>query len=90
LTAPCFFDWLDSLIGPSGLLLVVSHLLPVPVFLWVGLEKKLVTEKWTREIFLQGHILSVDGDALSVYMVTWTLSIASPAQPKDELSSNKN
>jgi hypothetical protein len=25
------FDWLDSLIGPSGLLLVVSHLLAVPV-----------------------------------------------------------
>jgi hypothetical protein len=25
-TAPCFSDWVDSLIGPSGLLLVVSHL----------------------------------------------------------------
>ncbi len=33
-------DWLYILIGPSGLLLVVSHLLPVPVFLlWVRLEK---------------------------------------------------
>jgi hypothetical protein len=36
-------DWLDSLIGPSGLLLVVSHVYAVPVsVLWVGLEKKLV------------------------------------------------
>jgi hypothetical protein len=25
-----FVDWLDSLIGPSGLLLAVSHLLAVP------------------------------------------------------------
>ncbi len=33
-------DWLDSLTGPSGLLLVVYHLLAVPVsVLWVGLEK---------------------------------------------------
>jgi hypothetical protein len=40
LTAPCFFDWVDSLIGPSGLLLVVSHLSAIPVsVLWVGLEK---------------------------------------------------
>jgi hypothetical protein len=31
-------DWLDSLIGPGGLLLVVSHLFAVPVLvLWVGL-----------------------------------------------------
>jgi len=30
-------DWLDSLIRPSGLELVVSHLLAVPV-LWVGLK----------------------------------------------------
>jgi hypothetical protein len=36
-------DWLDSLIRPSGLLLVVSHVYAVPVsVLWVGLEKKLV------------------------------------------------
>jgi len=34
-------DWLDSLIRPSGLLLVVSHVYAVPVsVLWVGLEKK--------------------------------------------------
>jgi hypothetical protein len=33
-------DWLDSLIGPGGLLLVVSHLFVVPVLVsWVGLEK---------------------------------------------------
>jgi hypothetical protein len=33
-------DWLDSLIGPAGLLLVVSHLFAIPVLvLWVGLEK---------------------------------------------------
>jgi len=31
---------LTALVGPSGLLLVVSHLLAVPVsVLWVGLEK---------------------------------------------------
>ncbi len=33
-------DWVHSLIGPSGLLLVVSHLFAVPVLvLWEGLEK---------------------------------------------------
>jgi hypothetical protein len=33
-------DWLDSLIGPSGLLLVVSHLVVFPVSVsWVWLEK---------------------------------------------------
>jgi hypothetical protein len=36
-------DWVDSLIGPSGLLLVVFHLLGLPV-LWVGLEKKKVSK----------------------------------------------
>jgi hypothetical protein len=37
-----FLFSLDSLIGPSGLLLVVSHLLPVLVsVLWVGFEKSL-------------------------------------------------
>jgi hypothetical protein len=45
LTGPCFSDGLDSLIGPSGLLLVVCHLFAVPVSVsWVGLEKKLVTK----------------------------------------------
>jgi hypothetical protein len=40
LIAPCFFDWWDSLIAPSGLLLLVSHLLADPVsILWVELEK---------------------------------------------------
>ncbi len=33
-------DLPDSLIGPGGLLLVVSHLFAVPLLvLWVGLEK---------------------------------------------------
>ncbi len=33
-------DWVDSLIGPGELLLVVSHQLAVAVLvLWVGLEK---------------------------------------------------
>ncbi len=33
-------DWLDSLIDPGQLQLVVSHLFGVPVLvLWVGLEK---------------------------------------------------
>jgi hypothetical protein len=60
-------DWLDSLIGPSGLLLVVSHLLAVSVsVLWVGVGNKLVTKTWMWEIFLHGHILSdhFGGDAL--------------------------
>jgi hypothetical protein len=35
-------DWLDSLIGLGGLLLVVSHLFAVPVLvLWAGLEKSI-------------------------------------------------
>jgi hypothetical protein len=38
---PASSDWVDSLIGPSGLLLVISHVLAVPIsVLWVGLEKK--------------------------------------------------
>jgi hypothetical protein len=59
-------NWLDSLIGPSGLLLVVvSHQLAVPVsVLWVELEKKLVTKTSMWEICLEGHILSVGGDTL--------------------------
>ncbi len=52
---------LDSLIGPSELLLVVSHLLAFQV----QFGEKLVTKTWMSEIFLQGHILSVGGDALS-------------------------
>jgi len=30
-TAELVVDWLDSLIGPGGVLLVVSHLFAVPV-----------------------------------------------------------
>jgi hypothetical protein len=38
---PHVSDWVDSLISPSGLLLIVSHLLPVPVsLLGVGLENR--------------------------------------------------
>jgi hypothetical protein len=49
-------DWLDSLIAPSGLLLVVvSHQLAVPVsVLWVELEKKLVTKTWMWEYVFGG------------------------------------
>jgi hypothetical protein len=48
-------DWLDSLTGPSGLLLVVYHLLAVPVsVLWAGLEKsyylKLGCEKFFSRV----------------------------------------
>jgi hypothetical protein len=43
-------NWVDSLICPTGLLLVVSptYLLAVPVsVLWVGLEKKLdINKAW--------------------------------------------
>jgi len=62
-------DWLDSLIGPSGLLLVVSHLLAVQFqfYRWV-FGKEWVTKTWMWGIFLQGHVLSVGGDAL-IYMM---------------------
>jgi hypothetical protein len=46
------------LIAPSGLLLVVSHALAVPVsVLWVGLEKKLVHKSNldVRNIFARSH-----------------------------------
>jgi hypothetical protein len=40
-TAEPAVDWLDSLIGPGGLLLVVSDLFTIPVIvLWLVLEKK--------------------------------------------------
>jgi hypothetical protein len=40
-TAEPVVDWLDSLIGPGGLVLVVYDLFALPVsVLWVGLEKK--------------------------------------------------
>jgi hypothetical protein len=53
------------LIVPSGLLLAVSLLLAVPdPISWVGVGKKLITKTWMQEIILQGHILSIGGDAL--------------------------
>ncbi len=40
MSKPAVVDWLDSLIGPVGLLFIVSHLFAVPdLVLWVGLEK---------------------------------------------------
>jgi hypothetical protein len=41
MSKPAVVDWLDSLIGPGGLLFVISHLFAVPdLVLWVGLEKR--------------------------------------------------
>jgi hypothetical protein len=56
-----------DLIGPGGLLLVVSLLFAV-LFLvfWVELGKE--KTKLGCEIFLQGHILSTTGAALSTYL----------------------
>jgi hypothetical protein len=49
-------DWLDSLIGPGGLLLVVSHLFAVPVLvLWLGLEKSKLLNLDVRNIFAGSH-----------------------------------
>jgi hypothetical protein len=40
-TAEPAVDWVDSLIGPGGLLLVVSYLFTIPVLvLWLVLENK--------------------------------------------------
>jgi hypothetical protein len=59
-------DWVDSLIGPGGLRLVVSHLFAVPVVpLSVRLEKKYVSKTSIYiYIYLHGHILSTIGDVL--------------------------
>jgi hypothetical protein len=68
------FDCLDSLIGPSGLLLVVSHVLAVPVsVLWVRLEKKLLKlgcEKYFCKVTYQALV-----EMLFTLMlkVSWTL-----------------
>ncbi len=44
----------------GGLLLVVSHLLPVPVsLLWVGLEKYQQLKTWMWETSLHTHIMNV-------------------------------
>ncbi len=47
-------DWVDGLIDPSGLLLVVSHLLTVPVLLAGGVGKQSVTKTWMWEIIFVG------------------------------------
>jgi hypothetical protein len=45
-------DWLDSMIGPGGLLLVVARLFSVLVLvLWVGLEKSKKLNLDVRKIF---------------------------------------
>jgi hypothetical protein len=50
------------MIGPGGLVLVVSHVFAVPVsFLWVGLKK---TKQLKLDVKMQGYILSTAGDAL--------------------------
>jgi hypothetical protein len=61
------------MIGPGGLLLVVSHLFAGSVLvLLVGLHKSkwLVTKlgSWMRDIFLEALILSTIGDALSEFL----------------------
>ncbi len=38
MSVECFSDWALIMIGPGGLLFVVSHLFPVSV-LWVRLQK---------------------------------------------------
>jgi hypothetical protein len=56
-----------DLIGPGGLLLVVSRLFAVLVLVfWVGLGKE--KTKLGCEIFSQDHILSTTGAALSTYV----------------------
>jgi hypothetical protein len=52
------------LIGPGGLLLVVSHLFVIAVLVYGWGWKKKITKLGFGEIFLQGHILSSLGDAL--------------------------
>jgi hypothetical protein len=48
INCPRVSDRLDSLIGPGGLLLVVSHIFAIPVFssIMVGLEKSKITKTW--------------------------------------------
>jgi hypothetical protein len=53
------------MIGPGGLLLVVSHLFAISVLVWwVGLQKKVYNYTWMWKTFLQDHILSTARDAL--------------------------
>jgi hypothetical protein len=62
-------DWLIIIIGPGGLLLVVPHLFAVLVsVLWVGLQNSLVPQLGCGKYFVQGHILSTSGDALTHYI----------------------
>jgi hypothetical protein len=54
-------DWLDSLIGPIGLLLLGSSLSPscYSQFQFMdGVGKKLLTKTWMWKIFLLSHMLS--------------------------------
>ncbi len=71
-------DWVDSLIGPSSGLLLVS--LPptcTPSFSFTGgVGKKLATKTWMLEIFLQGHVLSVGEDAVNNSTLTYPVAMA--------------
>ncbi len=58
-------DWPIITIAPDGLLLVVSHLFAAPVLVYGWGWKKVNNHTWMWEIFLQGHILSTTGDALT-------------------------
>jgi hypothetical protein len=62
-------DWPIIMIGPGGLLLVVSHLFAVPdsSFSFMGrVGKKQITRLGCERYFLQVHILSTAGDALTL------------------------
>jgi len=62
-------NWPIIMIGPGGLLLVVSHLFAVPdsSFSLMGrVGKKQITRLGCEKYFLQVHILSTAGDALTL------------------------
>jgi hypothetical protein len=65
-------DWPIIMIGPGGLLLVVSHLFAVPdssFSLMDRVGKKQITSLGCENFFLQVHILSTAGDALTLPML---------------------
>ncbi len=57
--------WPIIMVASGGLLLVVSHLFAAPVLVYGWGWKKVNNHIWMWEIFLQGHILSTTGDALT-------------------------
>jgi hypothetical protein len=63
LVTPYLSDWLDSLISPIGLQLIVSQLFAVPVsVVWVGLDE-LVPKLDVRNILLGLPILRSRGES---------------------------